>query len=199
MRRRRRSIAFDELDVNAQLSSIVNRALTLSEFRIVHPFIRVERDAQSRLNLKALIPPEDPNAKPEPESPPPRLIIASATIEGGRVAVIDRSGRQPYETELGPLNLQVSDLNTLPNEEGNQRLVVQTRFGGHLEWTGKMTVRPFTASGHISLAGEKLTEDLRVSAGRTAGVHRRRRARRRVRLQRCGNNEGRATRRRSRT
>ncbi len=175
-------IAFDELDVNAQLSSIVNRAFTLSEFRIVHPFVRVERDAQSRLNLKALIPPEDPNAEPEPESPPPRLIVASAVVDGGRVAVIDRSGRQPYETELGPLDMQVSDLNTLPNQEGDQRLVVQTRFGGRLEWTGKMTVRPFTASGHISLAGEKLTRISAYSAGGTTGVHRRRRARRRVRL-----------------
>ncbi len=151
-------IAFDEVDVNAQLSSIVNRALTLSELRIVHPFVRVERDADSRLNLKALIPPEDPNAKPEPESPPPRLIIDSAVIDGGRVAVVDRSGRHLYETELGPLNVQVSDLNTLPNQEGNQKLVVQTRAGGHLEWTGKMTVRPFTASGHISLTGQKLPE-----------------------------------------
>jgi len=154
-------VAFDELDVNAQLSSIVNRAFTLSEFRVVKPFVRVERDAQSRLNLKALIPPEEPNAEPEPESPPPRLIIASAVVDGGRIAVIDRSGRQPYETELGPLDMQVSDLNTLPNQEGDQQLVVQTRFGGRLEWTGKMTVRPFTASGHISLAGEKLT---RISA-----------------------------------
>lgn len=151
-------VAFDEVDVNAQLSSIVNRALTLSELRIVHPFVRVERDAGSRLNLRALIPPEDPNAKPEPESPPPRLIIASTVIDAGRVAVIDRGGRQLYETELGPLNLQVSDLNTLPNQEGNQKLVVQTRFGGHLEWTGKMTLRPFAASGHVSLTGEKLPE-----------------------------------------
>ncbi len=154
-------IAFDEVDVNAQLSSIVNRALTLSELRIVHPFVRVERDEESRINLKALVPPEDPNAKPEPESPPPRLIIARAVIDGGRIAVVDRGGRQPYETELGPLDVQVADLNTLPNREGNQRLVVQTRFGGHLEWTGKMTVRPFTASGHISLVGEKLP---RISA-----------------------------------
>ena len=72
--------------------------------------------------------------------------------------MIDRDARQPYETELGPLDVRVADLNTLPNHEGNQRLVVQTRFGGHLEWTGKMTVRPFTASGHISLVGEKLPE-----------------------------------------
>jgi uncharacterized protein involved in outer membrane biogenesis len=151
-------IAFDELDVDAQLSSIVNRALTLREFRIVHPFIRVERDAQSRINLKALVPPEDPNAKPEPESPPPRLIIASAVIEGGRIAVSDRSGRQLYETELGPLNLSASDINTLPNQEGNQQLVVQTRAGGRLEWSGKMTLRPFIATGHISLVGQKLPE-----------------------------------------
>lgn len=151
-------VAFDELDVDAQLSSIVNRALTLSEFTVVHPFVRVERDAQSRLNLKALIPPEDPNAQPEPESPPPRLIVASAVVDGARVAIVDRSGRTPYETELGPLDLQASDLNTLPNEEGNQRLVGETRFGGHLEWTGKMTVRPFTASGHIALTGQRLPE-----------------------------------------
>jgi uncharacterized protein involved in outer membrane biogenesis len=151
-------VAFDEVDINAQLSSIWNRALTLRELRIVHPFMRVERDAESRLNLTALVPPEDPNATPEPESPPPRLIIASAVIEGGRVAVSDHSGRQPYKTELGPLDVHVSDLNTLPNRQGSQRIVVQTRAGGRLEWTGTMTVRPFAASGHVSLTGQRLPE-----------------------------------------
>ena len=68
------------------------------------------------------------------------------------------AGGNRTKPNSGRSTSQVSDLNTLPNEEGNQRLVVQTRFGGHLEWTGKMTVRPFTASGHISLAGEKLSK-----------------------------------------
>ncbi len=178
-------IAFDELDV--ERTTVEHRQSGVDAERIPdRASVRARRTRRSRvgMNLKALVPPEDPNAKPEPESPPPRLIIASAVVDGGRIAVIDRGGRQPYETELGPLDVQVSDLNTLPNHEGNQRLVVQTRFGGHLEWTGKMTVRPFTASGHISLAGEKLPEISAYLPADLLALDRRRCARRRVRLQR---------------
>ena len=149
-------IAFDEADVNLQLASIVNRAWTFSEFRIVHPSVRIEHDAErGTLNLRDLLPPKK-ETEPNADSPPPRLIVGHAAIEGGRIAVLDHTGRQDYQTELGPLDLNVVELSTLPDHEGKQRLEVATRFGGRIVWTGQLAFQPLRSDGHVSFFGEQL-------------------------------------------
>ncbi len=151
-------VAFDEFDVNLQLSSIINRALTLREVRFVHPFANLVRHADGALNLAALVPPPDPAAPHKADSPPLRMIIGTAAIERGRVAVTDRAARQPYRTEFGPVDLTMTDLSTLPDREGSQTLVMQTLFGGRLEWSGQLALEPLHSSGHIALSGERLPE-----------------------------------------
>jgi hypothetical protein len=150
-------IAFDEAEANLQLSSIVHRAWTFADIRIVHPYVRVEHNEESgTLNLLQLVPPADPHAKPEPPSPPPRLIIEAASIEGGRASVADRTERQLYETELGPVDLTMTSISTLPNRGGQQTLSIRTGFGGQLEWKGELELEPLRSKGHISFNGEEL-------------------------------------------
>lgn len=149
-------IAFDRLDVNGELSSIFNRALTLREVRLVRPFVNVVRDASGTPNLRALIPPPDPEPKEDADDAPLRLIIGTAAIEGGRVAVADHAAREPYRTELGPVDLTVTDVSTLPDREGSQTLVLQTKFGGRLDWSGRIMLQPLRSSGHIVFVGERL-------------------------------------------
>ena len=153
----RQMIAFDEFEANLQLSSIFRRAWTFADIRIVHPYVRVEHNEETgTLNLMQLVPPADPHAKPEPASPPPRIIIEEATLEGGRASVADRTERQTYETELGPVDLTITSISTLPNQEGQQTLAIRTRFGGQLEWKGELGLEPLHSKGHISFNGEEL-------------------------------------------
>ncbi len=165
-----RLLSFDAFIANVQLSSLVNRALTFSELRLVNPVVRAVRGADGKVNLAALIPPAEPNAKSKPESPPMRLIIEDAAIDAGRISVTDRAARTPYETVFGPVDLKISNFSTLPDHQGKQTLVMDTRFGGRLEWTGQMVFQPLHATGHVSLTGERLPEvsaylpeDLRLS------------------------------------
>ena len=153
-----RLIGFDSFGVNLQLASIVNRAWTLSEIRLVQPFVRVERDVHGELNLAALIPPADPAAAAEPRSAPLRLILSSVVLDGGRIAIVDRAAREPYATELGPIDLKVSDLSTLPNRAGQQTIVLKTAHGGQLDWSGSLTLEPLQSNGHITIAGESLAK-----------------------------------------
>ena len=155
----RQMIAFDEFEANLQLSSIFRRAWTFADIRIVHPYVRIEHNEETgKLNLMQLVPPTDPHAKPEPEaeSPPPRVIIDEATIEGGRASVADKTERQTYETELGPVDLTMTTISTLPNQEGKQTLAIRTGFGGQLEWKGDLGLTPLRSKGHISFNGEEL-------------------------------------------
>lgn len=149
-------VAFESFVANVQLSSIVNRALTFSELRLVHPHVSFVRDVSGQLNLMALVPPDDGSAKPVTAGPMLRLIIANATIEAGRVSIVDRTGRQPFETELGPVDLQISNLSAAPNQADRQTLVIQTRSGGRLEWSGEVGLQPLRAAGHITLTGQKV-------------------------------------------
>jgi hypothetical protein len=153
----RQMIAFDEVDANLQLSSLFRRAWTFAEIRIVRPYVRVEHnEGTGTLNLLQLVPPPEPHAKPEPASPPPRLIVDVARIEGGRASVADKTERQTYETELGPVDLTMIDISTLPNREGEQILTIRTGFGGKLEWKGDLGLEPFRSNGHVAFDGEQL-------------------------------------------
>ena len=152
----RQMIAVDEFEANLQLSSIFHRAWTFADIRVVHPYVRVEHNEETgTLNLLQLVPPADPHARPEPASPP-RVIIEEASIEGGRASIADKTERQTYETELGPLDLTMTSISTLPNQEGQQTLTVRTRFGGQLEWKGDLELEPFRSDGHIAFNGEEL-------------------------------------------
>src|SRR5262245_29825660 len=91
----RQMLAFDQVETNLQWSTLVRRAWTFADLRIVHPYVRIEHNEETgTLNLLQLVPPPDPHAKPEPESPPPRLIIERVTIEGGRASVADKTERE---------------------------------------------------------------------------------------------------------
>ena len=107
-------IAFDEVDINAQLSSIVNRALTLSEFRIVHPFVRVERDAESRIEPQGA----GPAGRPEREA---RAGIAAAAS--------DHCDAQSSTAVASPSSIAADASHTRPNSgHSTCRLRTSTRY-----------------------------------------------------------------------
>ena len=153
-----RLVAFDSFGLNLQLASILNRAWTLREIRLVHPFVRVERNAHGELNLAALIPPTEPVAEVAQPSSPLRMIISNVVLDGGRVAIVDLAAREPYATELGPVDLKVKNLSTLPNQAGEQRIVLQTAHGGRIDWSGSLTLEPLQSNGHVTIAGEALAK-----------------------------------------
>jgi uncharacterized protein involved in outer membrane biogenesis len=154
--------SFDELFVNLQLSSLFRLAWTFDEVRLVGPFLHVVRDAQGGSNLATLLA-QAPIAQeePEPESPPGeivRVILHEVNLRGGKAQVDDHAPEPPFTTTLGPIDVTMRDLSTLPDEEGGQRIVITTEAGGRIVLTGELAMSPFSSQGRAEITGVPLAK-----------------------------------------
>jgi hypothetical protein len=146
-------LGFERLYANLQASSLFRWAWTLREISLDVPHLEVIREADGTLNLARLAPRSD--APPEPSEPAatPRLIVGELAIRGGTVHIADRVPETDFETVLGPVDIAASDLNTLPNEEGQYEIAVTTEHGSRLQWSGSVQVNPLQSSGRVAGSG----------------------------------------------
>ena len=148
-------VSFDKLYVNFELSSLFRRAFTFSEVLIENPFVDLVREPDGGINLAKLIAApknqKKEEAAPKRDSAPVRLLITRTEIKGGRAKFRDDSAPEPYQTQFGPINVVVTDLNTLPDQAGRQQISIVGERGAKLTWTGTIEINPLRSAGHIAL------------------------------------------------
>jgi len=54
-------------------------------------------------------------------------------------------------TLLTPLNLELAELSTLPNDKGVYELTTRTSFGARLHWQGSLSLNPLALQGHFGI------------------------------------------------
>jgi uncharacterized protein involved in outer membrane biogenesis len=155
-------LAFERLFVNFEMMSLFRWAWTFGELHLIQPAVRFERLSESETNIGALITAWSTNAGGTPPANDDqnqvvddllRLIIADLRIVDGRLTVIDRVPAEPFSTDVAPINLQVTDLSTLPDAEGNQQVTIALESGAEVAWTGSLTVNPLALSGQLRMRG----------------------------------------------
>jgi len=146
----------DEIFINFQLSSLFRWAWTFNEFHISGPELFLERDVSGELNLARLTP-EKAEAPPPPAddsgTSQPRLLILDFAIRDSVVTWSDQVPIDPVETVFGPVNIQIKELNTLPQREGRQEVVITTETQGTLSWAGTLQLNPINSSGRATITG----------------------------------------------
>ena len=153
---------FSRLFLNFQLSSLFRRALTFRDIQLDSPYLNVVRAEDGSLNLQALVEPAG-----QPDSAPSagdrqgdddllRVIVFAFELDNGVVDVTDRVPRTDFQTQLGPLNIQLTNLSTLPDATGRQAVVVTSPRGLRLEWTGDISVNPLGSRGRLTGSGPYL-------------------------------------------
>jgi hypothetical protein len=60
---------------------------------------------------------------------------------------------EPVNTRLGPINIAISELNTLPDRAGSQDVVITTETQGTLSWNGSLELNPLRSAGHAAIKG----------------------------------------------
>ena len=80
-------------------------------------------------------------AAPEPAALP-RLIVRQLDWSNGRLAFTDHLADREFKADLGPIRISVSDLSTLPDQSGQQRVSIATRSGGSIAWSGSLRLAP---------------------------------------------------------
>ncbi|MGK0499409.1 MAG: hypothetical protein ACJAYG_001046 [Oceanicoccus sp.] len=163
-------LAFDEFFVNFQLSSIVRRAWTFREIRLTNPYLFFERFDTDDTRLSRLMAAmateqvskeasEKPTTDPEPPEDVglPRLLIEVLLLEAGRIDVMDHVPAQPLATKLGPIDISVQMLNTLPNKSGHQSVNIQLTETASLHWGGSLNLAPLESEGELQLKNLQLS------------------------------------------
>ena len=146
----------EKLFVNFQLSSIFRRAWTFDEFRISAPEFSVARDESGNLNLAYLFAQtteQTPSVAEEPSPSIMPLLIFDFAIEDCAINWHDEVPVDTVETRFGPINIEIEELNTLPNRSGQQTVLITTESTGTLSWAGSLQLNPIKSAAHASIKG----------------------------------------------
>ncbi len=153
-----RLAAFDQLFVNFQLSSLVNWAWTFDEINLRGSYFYFERFTVDNTRLSRLV--EDATAgqtgKQEIAEEPqqrslPRLLINQLILSGGRGDIRDNVPKNPVEMHVGPIDIGIEQLNTLPDRFGQQNVTIKLPGNAALHWEGNLGLAPLQSEGKVSL------------------------------------------------
>ena len=132
--------------------SLPRRAWMVSEISLQSPSVNAVVAEDGRLNLAALIPPDDGKAP----SSMPRFDIGALALRDGSISFEDR--REGYQNRIEKLSFDLSHLSSLAGEPGRYSLNAQTAGGARLRWTGDATLSPLAAGGTLVVEALPLAE-----------------------------------------
>ncbi|MFN3884386.1 MAG: DUF748 domain-containing protein [Rhodocyclaceae bacterium] len=153
-------LAFDGLLVDLSGASLTQRAWVFDAIRIDGLAATLVELPEGRLNwtpfLDALKSKEE---TPEEKKGLPRLMIRSFVLANGRIDYADRRRTaEGFGTRIEPLDLELKELSTLPDQEGQYRLTALTALGARIELAGKIDLDPLRVAGAVSLADLQLAK-----------------------------------------
>ncbi len=150
---------FDEFFVNFQLSSLFHRAWTFREIRLAGLEATVVRDASGEFNFANLgkstrAPKPEPAREPKPL---PAVLVRDLVVTNGAVSFTDETRAKPLRMEVHPIDFDLKNLTTRPNEKSQYSLTMLTPSGGHFAWTGTVMASPLQSAGTFTLRGAHMT------------------------------------------
>ena len=152
-------LGFDGLLIDIAGASITRRALVFDAIRLDGPEATVVELPEGKLNwtpfLDALKSKEE---KPEESKGLPRLDIRSFILANGTVDYADRRRTAGFSTRIEPLDLELTDLSTLPDDEGKYKIAAKTSLGAQIDLSGKVDLNPIMVAGTFSLADLQLAQ-----------------------------------------
>ena len=145
-----------QLFVNFQLSSLFRWAWTFDEFRVTAPELFVARDEAGNLNLAFLFEETTEEEAVAPEESEPAvtpMLVFDFVIENCAINWHDEVPVEMINTRFGPINIEIAELNTLPNRSGQQSVLITTESTGTLSWSGTLQLNPLKSAAHASIKG----------------------------------------------
>jgi uncharacterized protein involved in outer membrane biogenesis len=151
--------SFDRFRVNAQISSIFNRAWTFAEVRLDHPSLNVLIDSDGALNLTKLQPTAVTASTQARPFHVPALRIATLAVREGHIGFEDHSRLRgtPFSTTLAPIEFTLTDFRTTPDFQSAYNFEGSTTAGEHLRWSGQLSIQPLGSTGRFAIANLKAT------------------------------------------
>ena len=144
---------FNRLFVDFELKSLFKWAWTFKQIAIEGPNLSAIISPDGKLNLADLVSPSDNpvdnTARKDKDKSLPRLVFEQIVITDGRIDFMDRRQSEPATVQLMPLNLDVENLSTLPDQEGSKNITVTSGDGETFQWTGSIDLNPVATKGTL--------------------------------------------------
>lgn len=146
-----RIVGFERLAIDLSIASIWKRGPVFEDITLDKPYVAAVIRNDRSINLAGLVPPDDPQAKPEADTEGLPIYIARSTMQGGEVRFEDRSRQRLARARLKPVSLTLTDFSTRVGS-GNAYIVnAVSQAGERLRWDGRFGLKPFTAQGRFSV------------------------------------------------
>ena len=168
-------LAFNRFFIDFELKSLFRWAWTFADISLDGLVLQVDVAPDKSINLDRLVQNISPKktgtapSKPTADTRPPRLYFKRIQLLNGHVHIRDRSQPTPAEIPIEPINLEITDLTTLPEKKGPHRIVAQLPHHGTLEWSGQISLQPIWSEGqfklkniHTKIAWDFLKETLKI-------------------------------------
>jgi hypothetical protein len=147
-------LAFRELVVNVSATSLVRAALVFDAIRLDGLRATVAELPGDRLNWSALL--DALKGKDAPPAKPtglPRIDINLLSISDGQIDVADRRSDPQRAVSIDPIDIELENLSTLPNDEGRYEITARTGFAERIEWHGELALNPLAVTGQLTIDG----------------------------------------------
>jgi hypothetical protein len=153
-------IGFEEFYANFQLSSIVHLAITFSEIRLLAPEGQIKILPDGKLNFSDLLalfagPDDRVGSKPEDTVLPP-VLVSNVKIEKGRLVLHDLSLPTPFNLEVSPIELSLTDFTTSKDSETPYSFTASMGEGEDIKSEGKISINPIGARGSFDISGIRI-------------------------------------------
>ena len=151
-------IAFQRLYANLQLDSLWSGAVHLADIELEKAHTEVLFAKDGTLNLTGLFklpPSEQKPAAEQPSEPFPLRIGRIALIENG-LHFEDLRPSEPVEFVYDSLNLELTNLSTLPDDNADMQMVAIGPRGGRIDWEGQVSLSPIASKGQLKISDGQL-------------------------------------------
>ena len=146
-----RIVGFERLAIDLSIASIWKRGPVFEDITLDKPYVAAVIRNDRSINLAGLVPPDDPEAKPEADTEGLPIYIARFTMQDGEARFEDRSRQRLVRAQLKPVSLTLTDFSTRVGS-GNAHVVeAVSQAGERLRWDGRFGLKPFTAQGRFSV------------------------------------------------
>lgn len=147
-----RLVAFDSLVVDLSLASLARASLVFDEIRLDGLDLTIGDLADGSTNWTPLLGRlQGTETASGPSGALPRLDIDRLSIARARLTVSDQRAGRDFHTRFEPIEISLSNLNTVANEEGQFSLAATLDNGATLALDATASMQPIQVAGTVSL------------------------------------------------
>ena len=134
-------VSFARLVADLETSSLIHGVLVFRELLLERPEVHLVIEADGTFNLEALI------------ALPPPFLVKQGSAQGGKIFLADKRQVSPVELSLQGVGLQLRDVGTLSNRNGEMLLAATTPEQEFLQAKAAGSLLPLRVQGSLHLKG----------------------------------------------